>query len=133
VKRRIRWVPEAAVRAVHGELIAEHGGVPGMRDPGLLISALASPRNRRVYGEASGIVELAAAYGSAIARNHPFIDGNKRVALMTGFIFLEMNGWQLVATEVDAVDAMVRLAVGSMSEKALADWIRTNSEKIGGA
>lgn len=104
-----------------------------MRDPGLLISALASPRNRRVYGEASGIVELAAAYGSAIARNHPFVDGNKRVALMTVFIFLEMNGWRLVATEVDAVDAMVRLAAGSMSEKELADWIRMNSEKIGGS
>ncbi len=127
MKRRFRWVPEAAVRAMHSELIAEHGGRAGIRDDGLLSPALAGPRNKRVYGASSSVFELAAAYGYAIARNHPFVDGNKRVAFAVTYVFLEMNGYQLEASEVEVVDVMLRLAAGKLEEKELADWLRKNS------
>ncbi len=127
MKRRFRWVPEAAVRAMHSELIAEHGGRAGIRDEGLLSSALAGPRNKRVYGASSSVFELAAACGLAIARNHPFVDGNKRVAFSVMYVFLIMNGYVLEAPEVEVVDIMLRVAVGELEEKGLADWLRKNS------
>lgn len=127
MRRRFRWVPEAAVRAMHSELIAAHGGRAGIRDDGLLTSALAVPRNKRVYGASSSVFELAAAYGLAIARNHPFVDGNKRVAFSVMYVFLEMNGHVLEAPEVEVVDVMLRVAVGELAEEDLADWLRKNS------
>jgi death-on-curing protein len=127
VKRRFHWVPEAAVRAMHSELIAEHGGRAGVRDDGLLSSALANPRNKRVYGASSSVFGLAAAYGYAIVRNHPFVDGNKRVAFSVMYVFLEMNGYLLEAPEVEVVEVVLRLAAGKLGEKALADWLRRNS------
>lgn len=125
--RRVRWVPEAAVRAMHAELIAEHGGRDGLRDAGLLSSALARPRNKRAYGASSSIFELAAAYGVAIARNHPFVDGNKRIALAVVYVFLERNGYRLEAPEVDAVEAMLAIAARKWTEKELSAWIKKNS------
>jgi death-on-curing protein len=122
VKRRIRWVPEPAVRAMHAELIAEHGGGEGLRDAGLLSSALARPKNRRVYGRSSSIFDLAAVYGAGIVRNHPFIDGNKRVALMVMYVFLEINGYRLDAPEVEAVGIMLVLAAGEVDQRALSGW-----------
>lgn len=127
MKRRIRWVPEAAVRAMHAAMIAEHGGRPGMRDSGLLSAALARPRNRRAYGTSASIFDLAAAYGFAIAKDHPFVDGNKRVALMVMYVFLDINGYQLDAPEVEAVDVMRNLASGEMTENDLALWVKTKS------
>lgn len=127
--RRIRWVPEAAVRAMHAELIAEHGGRGGIRDAGLLSSALARPRNRRVYGATSSLFDLAAAHGVAIVRNHPFIDGNKRVALMVMYVFLEMNGHCLAAPEVEAVGVMLGLAAGEVDERELSSWLERHSAK----
>ena len=127
MKRRIRWVPEAAVRAMHAALIAEHGGRTGIRDVGLLSAALARPRNRRAYGTSATLFDLAAAYGFAIAKDHPFIDGNKRVALMVMYVFLEINGYQLDAPEVEAVEVMLNLASDDMTENDLALWIKTNS------
>jgi len=127
VKRRIRWVPESAARAMHAELIAEHGGRTGIRDPGLLSSALARPRNRRAYGASSSVFDLAAAYGVSIVRNHPFIDGNKRVALAVMYVFLEMNGYRLDALEVETVDVMLRLAAGELEEKGLSGWLKKSS------
>jgi len=126
VKRRIRWVPEPAVRAMHAELISEHGGRAGIRDAGLLSSALARPRNRRAYGTPSSLFHLAATYGVAIVRNHPFVDGNKRVALMVMYVFLEINGYRLDAPEVEAVDRMLRLASGKLDEKELSGWLKAN-------
>jgi death-on-curing protein len=125
--RRIRWVPEAAARAMHAELIAEHGGRRGIRAPGLLSSALARPRNRQAYGASSSLFDLAAAYGVSIVSNHPFIDGNKRVALAVMYVFLEMNGYRLDAPEVEAVDVMLRLAAGELEEKGLSGWLKKNS------
>ena len=125
--RRVRWVSEAAVRAMHAELIAEHGGRDRLRDSGLLSSALAPPRNKRAYGASSSIFELAAAYGVAIVRNHPFVDGNKRVALAVMYVFLELNGYRLEAPEVDAVETMLALAARKLDEKELTAWLKENS------
>ncbi len=127
MRRRIRWVPEAAVRAMHAQLVAEHGGRAGIRDEGLLSSALARPRNRRVYGASSTLFELAAGYGVGIIRNHPFIDGNKRLALMVMYVFLEINGYCLAAPEVEAADIILRLAAGELEEGHLARWLKANS------
>jgi death on curing protein len=127
VKRSIRWIPEAAVRAMHAELIAEHGGVGGLRDPGLLSSAVARPKNRRAYGRSSSIFDLAAVYGTGMVRNHPFIDGNKRVAWMVIYAFLEMNGYRLEAPEVEAVGIMLALAAGEVDERSLSGWLKQYS------
>jgi len=127
VKRRIRWVPEPSVRAMHAELIAEHGGRAGLRDAGLLSSALARSRNRRAYGTSSSVFDLAAMYGVAIVKNHPFIDGNKRLALMVMYVFLEINGYYLNAPEVEAVDVMLRLAAGKLDEKDVSGWLKAKS------
>jgi len=123
VKRGIRWVPEAAVRAMHAELIAEHGGREGLRDPGLHSSALARPKNSRVYGRSASIFDLAALYATGIVRNHPFVDGNKRVALMVMYSFLEINGYRLEAPETESVGIMLALAAGEVDEKSLSGWI----------
>jgi len=125
--RRVRWVPEAAVRAMHAELIAEHGGRKGIRDAGLLSSALARPRNKRAYGATTSLFELAAAHGVAIVKNHPFVDGNKRLALVVMYVFLEMNGYRLDAPESEAVSVMLRLAAGELDEKGLSGWLKANS------
>jgi len=127
VTRRVRWIPDAAVRAIHQELIAEHGGRPGIRDLGLLSSALARPRNRSLYGASRSLFDLAAAHGVAIAANHPFVDGNKRVALAVMYVFLEMNGYRLEAPETEAVDVMIRLAAGELDEPGLSAWLKEHS------
>ena len=98
-----------------------------MRDSGLLSSALARPRNRRAYGSASSLFDLAAVYGLSIVKNHPFIDGNKRVALMVMYVFLDFNGYRLDAPEVEAVDVMFRLTVGELNDKGLSAWLKANS------
>jgi death-on-curing protein len=115
---------------MHAALIAEHGGGEGIRDAGLLSSALARPRNKRAYGASSSLFALAAAYGVAIVRNHPFIDGSKRLAMMVMYVFLEINGHRLTAPEVDAVDAMLRLAAGELDEKGLARWLKASSVRV---
>lgn len=112
---------------MHAELIAEHGGRDGLRDAGLLSSALACPRNKRAYGVSSSIFELAAAYGVGIARNHPFADGNKRIALAVVYVFLEMNGYRLEAPEVDAVETMLAIAARKRDEKELSAWLKKNA------
>jgi death-on-curing protein len=127
VKCSIRWIPEAAVRVMHAELIAEHGGVEGLRDPGLLSSAVARPKNRRVYGRPSSIFDPVAVYGTGMLRNHPFIDGNKRVAWMVIYAFLEMNGYRLEAPEVEAVGIMLALAAGEVAERSLSGWLKQYS------
>jgi death-on-curing protein len=112
---------------MHGEQLAEHGGSPGLRDDGLLESALARPQNLAAYGEPT-VFELAAAYAFGIARNHPFIDGNKRTCLVAAYAFLRLNGKRLRAGEADAVATILRLAAGELPEVELADWFAANSE-----
>ncbi|MES1261198.1 MAG: type II toxin-antitoxin system death-on-curing family toxin [Acidobacteriota bacterium] len=118
----IVWLDARELRAIHGELLVEHGGLPGRREEGLLESALARPKNLLAYG-APSLAELAAAYGFGLARNHPFLDGNKRIALVALAVFLDLNGYELIAPQADAVDIMLRLAASELSEAELALWI----------
>ena len=124
-----RWITKAGLLILHEDSIREHGGSRGMRDDGLLKSALARPRNVALYQEHVTLAQLAAAYAFGIAKNHPFIDGNKRAAFLAMNLFLEKNGWQLVATEVDATLTMLNLAAGELDESALAYWLGRHIEK----
>lgn len=123
-----RWIGKRALLLLHAESLAEFGGLPGLRDEGLLESALARPQNAFAYSVGT-IPELAAAYAFGIARNHPFVDGNKRAAFLALGLFLALNGRQLTANQADALKTMLALAAGELSEPELAIWIgRHNSE-----
>jgi death-on-curing protein len=124
-----RWVPKSAVLAIHEWLLAAHGGSPDILNEGGLDAALASPRNHLAYGKPD-IFDLAAQYAFALNQNHPFQDGNKRVALTVAGVFLEMNGFRLEATEPDAVSAMAALSTHELDAKAFAAWLRTNSSEV---
>lgn len=121
------WVAESVVRSMHGLLLAEHGGTPGVRDEGLLDSALARPQQLLAYAEPN-LFELATAYASGIIRNHPFIDGNKRTGFMTAFVFLARNGEQLIASEVEATYMVTALAAGELTEDEFTNWLRDNCQ-----
>ena len=125
-KRRWVWLDPAVLRAVHEEQLAEHGGAAGTRDEGLLESALARPRNLAAYGEADAAA-LAAAYGFGVARNHPFIDGNKRTAFVAVELFLDLNGFELVADDAACVLTMLAVAAGQMDEVTFARWLTQHS------
>lgn len=121
----IVWLLEETLTAIHHRQIAEHGGSEGLRDEGLLSSALARPQNLFAYGEPlADLASLAAAYAYGIARNHPFIDGNKRTALVAARTSLILNGVDLDATQDDKFLTFLNLAEGAVSEEELADWIR---------
>lgn len=121
----IKWLLEETVYAIHKRQIAEHGGSDGARDEGLLLSALARPQNLLAYSEETpDISALAAALAFGIARNHPFIDGNKRTALVVARTFLLLNGYNLQATQEEKYTTFLTLAEGNLSEAELADWIR---------
>lgn len=117
------WIVTAVATAAHAEQLAEHGGGEGVRDPGLLESAMARPQNLAAYGEPDA-ADLAAAYGYEIARNHPFVDGNKRTAAVVSETFLMLNGHALGASDAEVVVAFLALAAGELSEAELADWFR---------
>lgn len=122
------WLLRAVIEAVHDRLIIDHGGLSGIRDEALLDSALARPRQALAYG-APDLFDLAAAYALGIARNHPFVDGNKRTAFMAAYVFLARNGHRLAMDEGETVVMMIRAAEGSLDEGDLADWFRRNSEQ----
>jgi death-on-curing protein len=117
------WVESDIVLAIHEEQLAEHGGADGVRDMGLLESALARPQNLLAYGSPD-LADLAAAYAAGIARNHPFVDGNKRTAWVVAETFVELNGAEIAADDASAYEAMLGLAEGRIDEKALAAWMR---------
>jgi death-on-curing protein len=123
-KKESRWVERIVVDAVHLDLVREHGGMPGTRDPDALESALARPRQRFAYAEGADLAALAAAYGFGLARNHPYHDGNKRVAFVVMAVFLGLSGLRVTATEEEGVAVMMELAEGTLGEDALAEWIR---------
>lgn len=122
-----RWIDRRALELLHDESIAEHGGAPGIRDEGLLESALARPLNLVAYGTPD-VAALAAAYGVGLAKNHPFVDGNKRAAFLAVGLFLAMNGRRLVATQADATLTMLAVAAGTLDEPAFAAWLREHSQ-----
>jgi len=119
------WLRDDVVRAVHRRQLAEHGGSEGVRDPGLLDSALARPKNLLAYSQdAPDLAALAAAYAWGLARNHPFVDGNKRTAYVVCRTFLQLNGKDLEAPKEEKYLVFLRLAAGEVSEEELAAWLR---------
>lgn len=126
----IRWVPVSVVLAVHDEQLAEHGGLPGIRDRGLLFSALDRPQNIAAYGTPD-LACLAAAYAAGIVRNHPFFDGNKRTGLIVAAgIFLPLNSYELDVENIEMVRAVLAVADGTMTEDELGLWFRTYMRPI---
>jgi death-on-curing protein len=124
----LRWLQEKVVRALHQRQLAEHSGMAGVRDAGLLESALARPRNLLAYGQPKpDLPALAAAYAFGIIRNHPFVDGNKRTAYVACRTFLKLNGADFSATDVEKYQIFIALADGSIGEEQLAEWIRAHS------
>jgi death-on-curing protein len=121
-----RWLTPRVVASIHLRQIQRHGGGHGIRDEGLLESALARPQNLAAYGEPT-VFELAASCAFGIARNHPFIDGNKRTAFVASVLFLRMNGQEFLAEQAEAAVVFIRLAAGEFSEVELAEWFRRNA------
>lgn len=124
------WIDRRLIIAIHGAQIAEFGGASGIRDEGLLESALAQPRNHAAYTGAD-IVELAAIYALAIARNHPFIDGNKRTAYVALEFFLVRHAFRFAASDLDAVTMMLQMAAGEIGDAAFIAWVRDHAEPAG--
>jgi death-on-curing protein len=121
------WLSKALILAVHDEQSAEHGGGAGVRDERLLESVLARPRERFAFNESADLATLAAAYALGLAKNQPFIDGNKRTAFVAAEVFLELNGMTLTARDEACVLTMLRLAAGEIEEPVFAAWLRENS------
>lgn len=124
--RQWRWLNADVLQAVHLEQLAEHGGAPGTRDEGLFESALARPQNLALYGEPDAF-DLAAAYAVGLAKNHPFIDGNKRTAYVAMELFLVLNGFELAADDSSATLTMLSVAAGDSDELRLAQWLREHT------
>ena len=119
-----RWISRVVADAIHTDLLITHGGLPGLRDDALLESALTRPHQRFAYDPACDLASLAASYAYGLARNHPYADGNKRVAFVVMAVFPRLNGLDLVTDEADVVATMTALAAGELEEQPLAEWIR---------
>jgi death on curing protein len=124
-----KWLSRVVVDAIHNDQLREHGGLPGIREENALESALARPQQKWHYTERTDVPGLAAAYAFGLAKNHPYRDGNKRAAFLAMVTFLEMNGREFAATDADVVAEILALADGTVSEAALAEWIRQHSSK----
>jgi len=124
------WLDRRGLLLLHLESLSEHGGSSGMRDEGLLDSALARPRNQFNYNPNADLAQLAAAYGFGLAKNHAFVDGNKRIAFIATALFLRLNGLRLATERLDEIQTMLNLASGLITEEQFAAWIRTNCGKL---
>jgi death-on-curing protein len=124
--RKPVWIDDRDVLVLHDRLLALHGGAPGLRDHGLLKSALARPQQHFAYAESADIVDMATAYTAGIVRNHPFVDGNKRTGFVVGILFLELNGYRFTASEEDAAQAVLALAAGNLDEAGYSSFLRGN-------
>jgi death on curing protein len=122
-----RWLSATMIRAIHTSQVQEHGGSLGLRDKGLLDSALDRPRNRFHYEPEADLIDLAASYGFGLARNHPFVDGNKRVAFQAMYVFLGLNGLRIDAEEPEVVRIILALAAGELQERDLVEWLRQHT------
>lgn len=122
------WIDQDVVLAIHDEQLAEHGGQVGVRDRGLLESAVPRPRKQFAYGEAS-LARLAASYAFGISRSHPFLDGNRRTSLVVAELFLALNGVELTASDAECITTFLQFAAGDLAEEALAEWITANSSR----
>jgi death-on-curing protein len=126
------WIDKRALLLLHKESLAQFGGADGLRDEGLMDSALARPVKKHSHEGCNDLATLAAACGFGLARNHPFVDGNKRAAFLAVGLFLAMNGQRLTATPIDAIEAILALATGSLEEPRFADWIKAHVRAAGG-
>jgi len=120
------WIDERDALALHNRLLALHGGAGGLRDSGLLQSALARPQQQYAYADAADIIEVATAYTAGILRAHPFVDGNKHTGFVVGILFLELNGYRFVASEEAAAQAVLQLAAGTLDEAEYSAFLRAN-------
>lgn len=127
--REPRWVSRVVVDAIQTDMLLTHGGMPGLRDENLLESTLARPRQHFAYEPTVDVAALAAAYGYGLARNHPYNDGNKRVAFVVMAVFLGLSGHELTASDTDVVTTIIALAAGEIEEDVFADWIRLHIAK----
>lgn len=123
------WIDPKVLRMLHDESLVQHGGRSGLRDQGLLESALARPETLAHYNSEVDLASLAACYSYGLIKNHAFVDGNKRAAFLSVGLFLGINGYQLTAPPIDAIQAVIGLAAGEISEESFAQWIRTNIAK----
>jgi len=121
------WINKSEALALHNRLLALDGGAEGVRDEGLLESALARPMHIQACSDSPSIVQMSAAYMAGIVRNHPFVDGNKRTGFVVGVLFLELNGYRFGATEEEATQVVLNLAAGKLDDAALAHWLAANS------
>ena len=121
----MRWISKRALLLLHDESLAQHGGASGIRDDGLLASALARPENLLAYGSPD-LAELAASYAYGLAKNHPFVDGNKRAAFLATGLFLALNGQRLVVAQAEATVMVLDFAAGEIAEAAFGDWLRAH-------
>lgn len=121
----IRWITREIVLAVHARSLVDHGGADGVRDEDMLESAIARPQNLAAYG-ALELFDLAAGYAFGLAKNHPFVDGNKRTAYLSTYVFLGLNGWELDADEAEAAAITIDLAAGEVNEEEFALWLKIN-------
>jgi death on curing protein len=120
------WVDERDARTLHSKLLSLHGGAGGLRDAGLLASPLARPKQQLAYADTPDLIAMAAAYTAAIVKNHPFVDGNKRVGFVVGVLFLEINGYRFKASEEKAAQAVIALAAGELDEHGYAQFLEQN-------
>jgi death-on-curing protein len=120
------WVDERDARTLHAKLLSLHGGASGLRDAGLLASALAPPKQQFVYADKPDLIAMAAAYTAGIVKNHPFVDGNKRVGFVVGVLFLEINGYTFKASEAQSAQAVINLAAGELDEVGYAQFLNQN-------
>jgi death on curing protein len=123
------WIEKHEALALHNRLLALDGGAGGVRDEGLLESALAPPRHLYAYGDDPSMIDMAAVYMAGIVRNHPFLDGNKRTGFVVGVLFLELNGYRFHASETEATQAVLDLAAGQIDDAALASWLQANASR----
>ncbi len=123
------WIEEFEVRVLHERLLAIHGGLAGVRDEGLLNSAVARPRQIANYESNADLIDLASAYTVGLVKNHPFIDGNKRTGFVVGVLFLELNGYRFAAPETDAADAVLAVAAGELDESGYTSFLRENTRR----
>lgn len=122
------WIQRDVIIAIHEMQLAEHGGLEGIRDVGLLDSALGRPQNLAAYGDPDAAA-IAAAYGWGISRNHPFLDGNKRTGFVAAELFLRLNGYELMADDANCVLTMLSVAAGDLTEEAFAAWLRQHAQR----
>ena len=127
--KAVRWLSANAIIAIHEELVSRYGGVSGLRSPELLDSAIARPKHLAAYKDKVMVPQLAASYAWGLLRNHPFVDGNKRIALAAAIVFLDLNGWELGCSEAEETAMVLQAAAGEITEQAWSRWVQKSAKK----